>query len=279
MTAADVPFAMSLKNIARWNQVKADWLGYLAFEPDGCFIAEVNGRPAGTATTVTYDAKVGWIGMVLVHPDQRRRGIGSALLRHCIEHLRGRGIGSIKLDATPMGRPVYLPLGFHDEYEVRRYEGVMPESIEGATRGSVRQIKEGDLHALTAFEGARFGVERGRVLQSLARRHPQWSLLAHNQRGAITGYLLAHEGHEAVQIAPWVAADVDAARHLAAEACRRLAGRRIFLDVPGPNRAGVALIEQFGFTIQRSFTRMYLGDNAHAGSPQHIYATSGAEKG
>jgi len=32
-------------------------------------------------------------------------------------------VPTIRLDATPLGRPVYAKLGFVDEYEVTRYGG------------------------------------------------------------------------------------------------------------------------------------------------------------
>ena len=105
MRRADIPFADSLRHIAGWNQLPADWERFLKMEPKGCFVATCQNNPVGTATTLTYDNKVAWIGMVLVHPNHRRKGIGRALLLKCIEHLRNLGIPSIKLDATPEPDP------------------------------------------------------------------------------------------------------------------------------------------------------------------------------
>ena len=73
MTRADVPFADSLRALAGWNQTVDDWKCFLALEPDGCFLAEWNGAPVGTATTTVYGPELAWIGMALVHPDFRRR--------------------------------------------------------------------------------------------------------------------------------------------------------------------------------------------------------------
>src|SRR3954467_8790642 len=132
---ADIPRAHELRRLANWNQSQQDWAGYLEFEPKGCFAAEVDGLVVGTATTITYGKSFGWIGMVLVDPDYRRGGVGTALLLRAIEFLKSRGVESIKLDATPMGRPVYLPLGFRDEYELARYEGIAASLPTSDTRG------------------------------------------------------------------------------------------------------------------------------------------------
>jgi GNAT superfamily N-acetyltransferase len=135
MRADDVPFANSLRQIAGWNQTEHDWRGYLSYDPDGCFVAEVQGRPAGTATTIRYGDRFGWIGMVLVHPDYRRLGVGTQLLNRAISRLKECRVRCIRLDATPMGKKVYVPLGFVDEYELSRYEGTPPASdFEDAKR-------------------------------------------------------------------------------------------------------------------------------------------------
>ena len=97
---------------AGWNQTERDWRGYLSYDPEGCFVAEVRGQPAGTATTIRYGDRFGWIGMVLVHPDHRRLGLGTRLLKQAIARLQECGVRCTKLDATPMGRTVYVPLGF-----------------------------------------------------------------------------------------------------------------------------------------------------------------------
>jgi len=107
----DLAFADSLRALVGWNQTFDDWERFLALEPDGCFLAECNGAPAGTATTLVYGPDLAWIGMALVHPDYRRRGIGRALLERCLEHLRVREVRCVKLDATPLGKRPRLQRG------------------------------------------------------------------------------------------------------------------------------------------------------------------------
>ena len=44
----DLAFADSLRALVAWNQTFDDWERFLALEPDGCFLAECNGAPAGS---------------------------------------------------------------------------------------------------------------------------------------------------------------------------------------------------------------------------------------
>lgn len=46
-----------------------------------------------------------------------------------------------------------------------------------------------------------------------------------------------------------------------------------------PNRVEREQIEEYGFTVQREFTRMFLGENSRPGSPDRVFGTGGAEKG
>ena len=122
MTAGDIPAGMRLKDTAGWNQTQGDWERFLRASPEGCFVAEREGRVVGTAATIVYEGRFAWIGMVLVDPATRGQGIGTKLLEKTIEYLDGCGIPSLKLDATPQGKPIYQKLGFVSEYEIERWQ-------------------------------------------------------------------------------------------------------------------------------------------------------------
>lgn len=276
MTAADIPFANEVRSLARWNQTPRDWQGYLAFEPAGCFVAEHDGRPAGTAIAINYGGRVAWIGMVLVHPDFRRLGIGTALLRAALHYLQERRITAIKLDATPMGRPVYVPLGFQDEYEVTRFEGLAPASATVAP--DVVPFSSVPFDQIAALDARAFGTPRPAVLADLARRQPDLCFAVRDAHEPC-GFLIAREGSSALQLGPCIATNPATADRLLQAFFQRASGRRIYIDVPNVNPAGLALLQRHGFTVQRSFMRMFLGTNPHPGEPTLVFGTSGAEKG
>ena len=100
MTTGDLPFADHLRTLEGWNQTLEDWQRFLTTEPAGCFVALRNGVPVGTIVTTVYGSELAWIGMLLVHPDYRSRGIGKTLLEGCIKYLQERKVRCIKLDAS-----------------------------------------------------------------------------------------------------------------------------------------------------------------------------------
>src|SRR3954465_129988 len=81
MTLADLAIGMHLKDQAGWNQREDDWRRLLAMQPDGCFLAELDGTPVGTVTTCRF-GPVAWIAMMLVDSRFRHRGIGRKLMTH-----------------------------------------------------------------------------------------------------------------------------------------------------------------------------------------------------
>jgi len=274
-TETDIGLGMELKNISGWNQTESDWKRYLLLEPDGCFVALYDGKEVGTATAINYEKRFGWIGMVLVHPQYRRKGIGTALLQKAIQYLKGIGVETIKLDATAEGRKVYIPLGFREEYDLDRRQGIgIAFSCD-----EFPLIHEKDLNDIIKFDAHTFGADRGNVLRSLIKENPNKSFIARNRDGKIEGYITARKGFNACQIGPWVSKSPSLSNELFASMLNKLAGEKTFIDTPRQNEDGVEIIEKHGFTIQRGFTRMFLGNNAHPGTPSYIYATSSAEKG
>jgi ribosomal protein S18 acetylase RimI-like enzyme len=274
MRPQDIPAGLELCRLAGWNQLDADWRRLLELEPQGLFVADESGRVAGTASTTSYDRRTAWIGMVLVHPDFRRQGLGSALMTRCIETLRARGIQSIKLDATDQGRPVYLKLGFRDERPICRYAGKVPGGVVASPL--VRPLQPGDWPAVVALDEEAFGADRRRLLELLAR-DGQAVVAAEGSR--VRGYGFVRDGHLAAQIGPVVAADEAAAEAVARALLTGKTGRPLFWDVLPDNAGAARMAESLGLTVVRRLTRMVLGDTMNSGAVDRVYGAAGFELG
>ena len=53
----DLGFAQQVREGSGWNQTDRDWKRLMTYEPKGCFLAILDGQPAGTATTTVNPAK------------------------------------------------------------------------------------------------------------------------------------------------------------------------------------------------------------------------------
>ena len=273
----DLVFADSLRALAGWNQTPDDWLRFLNHQPDGCFIAEWDGQPVGTATTTLYEDKVAWIGMVLVHPDARRQGIGRALLEHCIAFLKPR-VACIKLDATPLGKTLYDTLGFKDEWTLRRWETSRVELPANPMKYRVRPWGDGHAKALRSLDAESFGVSRWRMLLGIAGQTSH-ELVHLTTKRRVVGFGILRKGVRAHYLGPVVAESIAAAGPLIKSLVLPLPGERIFWDIPDANTCAVELARCLGFTQQRPLIRMFLGENKWPGDPQKIFALAGPEIG
>lgn len=276
MTRADIPYGMRFKEAAGWNQTEADWERFLSLEPEGCFVAEMDGEVVGTATTCRFGQQCGWIAMILVPPERRRQGIGSTLFRHAVACLEGRGVASVKLDATPVGRAVYLQVGFLDEYGLQRREGIAP----AAESCGVIPMTEAHLDRVLTLDRPIYGADRSHLLTRLYReaQGASGAFCGVFQRSEVEGYAMVRPGSRAAFVGPIVARTEEAGVELFKWALNSVAGQPVFLDIPLPNPVAVRLADEHGFAVQRPFTRMYRGVNC-PGDPTRVYATSGPEKG
>lgn len=278
MTPADLPFADSVRALAGWNQTPEDWRRFLAMEPGGCFIAEWNGAPAGAATTTVYGPQLAWIGMVLVHPEFRRRGLGRALLEHCITSLQERRIACIKLDATPLGKTLYDRLGFQDEWTLTRWSATGIQVPAREMDPGVRPWREEDAGLIDSLDAAAFGVSRQRLLRMLVAQSCD-ALALESPPGKMAAYGLLRPGARALYLGPAVAASPAEALRLLPALLARRPGQTIYWDIPDQQTALIEWARQRGFTPQRPLIRMFLGENSHPGLPSHQAALAGPEVG
>ena len=273
MTADDLPLGMRLKDEAGWNQTEADWHRFLELGPEGCFVAELDGRPVGTVATCALDA-IGWIAMLLVDGSVRRRGIGRRLLEHAVDWLHRQGVRTVRLDATPLGRPIYQRLGFQPDYELTRWEGT---AAAGPSPPGVRPATPDEIDAVIALDTGVTATHRARLIRILARQQPD-ALRVLAGEGRLLGYLAFRPGSRAVQVGPGVAVDERAGLALGDAVLAACAGRRVFLDVPKPNLAATRWAQAKGLVVQRELTRMSLGQRIHD-RPASLWASSGPENG
>lgn len=272
MTVEDIPEAMRLKDVAGWNQTIADWTRFLSATTAGCFVAEYRGNVIGTAATIIYEGRFAWIGMVIVDEQYRDQGIGTTLLEQAIHFLDLQKVATIKLDATPQGRPLYEKFGFRSEYDIERWMLNRPVKEKAAENGpeSIEEILPMDREI--------FGADRSGLLSSLAQEAPHLAL-QDTREGKITGYSFGRMGSRADHMGPWVAHDEDAAKRLLNLFLNRSSRELIFIDCLKQHSRAVHLVKAHGFELSRPLTRMFRGPNKYPGKQELLCASLGPEFG
>ncbi len=273
MTVLDIPRGMAMKDQAGWNQTESDWRRLLDLEPGGCFAAEVEGRLVGTAVASAF-GPVGWLAMVLVAPAMRGRGIGTRLVEHALAYLDRRGAGTVRLDATPLGEPIYRRLGFVPEYELARWEGT---ARVGTAHPSIQPMTVGEIDEVAKLDRETTGTDRRRLIHLLHRQQPG-AMRCFHVGGELLGYATFRRGSRAVQIGPAIAAAEDAGRALCGSVLRDCAGQTVYVDIPVENSAASHWADSMGLVMQRRFTRMRRGPGPWD-RPTQLWASSGPENG
>jgi len=272
MTVDDISAADNLRRLIGWNQRPEHWRRLLQLEPEGCFVVSLNGQLVGTVTTTSYGTAMAWIGMMLVHPDHRRRGIATRLMQQSVDYLHSRGVNCIRLDATPAGFPLYQQLGFMSEWTLTRWQrgGNAKNDFCMDKVGEARALREADWSAIEGIDSAAFGVKRTQLIRSLAGESIK--ALVWPAQGAVEGYGLLRPGPNADYLGPVICRTNEGSVSLASALLGGPANRPIFWDVPDDNAAAKSTAEGLGFTPQRPLTRMRLGPDSVRSDPQAQFA-------
>lgn len=273
MTVADLPLGMRLKSQARWNQTEADWRRVLELQPDGCFVAELDGQGVGT-TCVSVFGEIGWISMVLVEESVRGHGVGKRAMEHALEYLDRTGVPTARLDATPLGRPLYERLGFVVEYELARWTGVAQGE---ELHPNIRLLNDLPIEMVVSLDRDATGTDRRRLLERLYQERPD-AMHVFLDCGQLIGYRWLRRGSQFTQIGPAVAREASAGCALLDAAMVSCQGQPVAIDLPVDNQAAVAWAQARGLTIQRQLTRMSRGRSVHD-RPEQLWGSFGPEKG
>jgi len=265
MLPNDVPCADSLRAEAGWNQLPEDWTRLLSHEPQGCFVATLNDEMVGSVTTTRYGSELAWIGMMLVRETYRGRGIGKNLMQRALEYLEAQSVKCIRLDATPLGRPLYEKLGFVPEWEFHRWKSDH-RTVEAATHR--------DGSSVEAIEA----VENSPKPQALLAKHQQLDTAAFGtdrsewiaRLASISRCVTCDDGFGMLRdgaVAQYLGPITSATAATAARICRSLlhdAEGPIFWDVPEVNVSARELAMSMGFVPARPLLRMRCGTTTTA---------------
>mgnify|MGYP006289824373 FL=1 len=275
MKPTDSSFFLRLANMVGWGMTQQDFNRIVKFGSNDSFIAMDNGEQVGVVVTTIYGNK-GWIGNLIVLPEYRKRGIGSSLMLHAMNHLQENGVRAIRLDAVQEAIPLYRRLGFRDEYWSLRHIGKAEKNNTMRTR----LLSDRDLPAIYILDHMFFKAHRKPILDYTYSQNPELCWAAWEDSNII-GYIMAKDGLENIRIGPWICDPLrpDLAEELLHSVMNMRLGEKFWVGTPENNDEAARILEKNNFTNLPKSLRMCYGNCSHKENVEGIFGLGGPDKG
>jgi GNAT superfamily N-acetyltransferase len=251
MERGEMDWAVEMAAREGWNPGLHDAEAFYAADPKGFLVGTLHDDPIGCISAVAYGDTFGFVGLYVVSPEHRGQGHGFRLWKAALERLKGRNVG---LDGVVEQQANYRRSGFNLAYRNVRYRFDGPAEVPQG----IIPIDADWAEALAAYEKRLFPASRTEFLRNWLAV-PDASSFAVVEDDRLLGWGAIRPCREGHKIGPLFAESTEIADRLfQALASTRLLGN-VYLDVPEPNTAAVALAERHRMTRVFETARMYTG--------------------
>jgi len=233
-----------------WNPGLHDADAFYAADPNGFFIAEINGEPVGLASAVICDEYFGFFGFYIVKEEFRNQGIGMKIFNARLEYMGNRTFGA---DGVVNMLDKYLQVGYTMAHKNARFEGTGRLS-----ESSLADINSVPFELLESYDRLFFPAPRAAFLKSwISRPGSHGRVVMDGVK--ITGYGLIRPCRRGFKIAPLFADTPEIAEQLFDSLSGMAVDQPVFLDIPAPNQAALELVERHGMNKVFETARIYHG--------------------
>lgn len=240
-----------------WNPGPHDAEVFYAADPGGFHGFFVDGRMVAGGALVSYGGRYGFMGLFIVRPDCRGRGIGRELWFRRRDWLRSRleAGAAIGMDGVVAMQPFYARGGFVSAFKDERYRKA---GARQRLDPRVRVLEAGDHGLVEACDSRCFGVPRPDFLKPWMAL-PGNRMFRHVTDGRLEGFVVMRKAGKGYKVGPLFADDGAVAERLYRACLDAVPGEDVFLDIPLANPEAVALVQRLGATPVFECARMYLG--------------------
>ena len=256
MTLPELEAVLEWAAAEGWNPGLQDAASFYAADPGGFLLGTLDGEPVASIFAVRYGAGFGFIGGYIVRPEYRGKGYGMAVWRAGMARLNGRNVG---LDGVPAQQANYARSGFRLAHRNVRYEG-RGSVVPAADR--VLPLGPQDIGDVVRYDCAFFPDNREQFMRCWLLQEGSVAFGVRDTGGALLGYAVLRPCRAGFKIGPLCAESPQVAEELMQALRGRVpADEPVFLDVPEPNAAAVALAERHGMHACFETARMYTGED------------------
>lgn len=251
MSQSEISTAINWARDEGWNPGIHDAAAFYQADPTGFLAGKYNDQIIATISAVKYGSHFGFIGLYIVKDSFRGKGFGFKLWEAAIASLSGRNIG---LDGVLAQQNNYKKSGFKLAHRNIRFAGKSTKSTLTTRAIAAEHIEFKDI---ANYDSQFFPDERSAFLKYwISQENSQTLAIVEDSK--ILGYGSIRACDRGFKIGPLNAETSDIAVELFLALTATIPEEsEIFLDVPEPNKAAIALAQKFGMTPIFETARMY----------------------
>jgi GNAT superfamily N-acetyltransferase len=255
MSRQQVGIALDWAAAEGWNPGLGDADCFFAADQQGFLVGLRDGEPIGCISAVRYPDRFAFLGFYIVRPDCRGKGYGLALWHAAMRQLDGYLVG---LDGVVAQQHNYLKSGFRLAHRNIRFQGT--GTGQAPADPAIVPLAEIPLAQIEELDRSFFPSARSAFLGCWLRQ-PEAQALGCLEQGRLAGYGVIRRCRQGYKVGPLFALSAAVAGRLFL-ALRGYAGsdQEVFLDIPEPNQAALALTRQLGMEMVFETARMYTGE-------------------
>ena len=251
----------------QWRVGLYDSECYLAADPTGTFVGELNGKPVGCVVLTKYGDNFGFIGGYIVSEECRGKGYGKKIFDTAMASVKPSR--NVALTASPSNaEKMYENSGFHGLFNVICFDFHLASFgcfLEASERSPVNisSMDEVNENALFEYDSVVFGYPRHAFLNIWFRKG-SYVKIAMNDESSIVGYIVARTTiikDHGYNIGPLFADSESIAEELLKSVFKELLQQSelppiVGIDVPQQNTQGIRLAETFQGKMAYTFAYM-----------------------
>ncbi|MFD6507402.1 MULTISPECIES: GNAT family N-acetyltransferase [unclassified Bacillus (in: firmicutes)] len=242
--ANDIPCLVGLSEVIGWDY-SLEEIEIILNSGIIYGVRNEKGEVIASAASILYGETLASIGMVIVHPKYKGRGIGKMITEACIGSVSEKT--PIMLIATEEGKYLYEKLGFQVVSHVSKYICIEYNSAckGGEDKEYIFNYEEKDLIEIIKIDKAAFGANRSGFLKNRIEQSQQ-SIVLKNKENRVIGYGMRIQTPENKIIGPIVAENDTMAMEIVHSLAKGHNGK-LRIDVPEGKKDFMKELEITGF--------------------------------
>lgn len=226
MTEDDLEAANRLSHSVRWPHRLQDW--QFVHRLGTGYVADTGKTLVGSVMCWRHGADYATLGMLIVHPEWRRKGIGRELIARAMGDL---GTRNVSLMATGSGNALHQGLGFEAADAIHHHQGsaFCPKLIALPPGERIRPLGMRDHAELAALYERAAGMPRAAVMAALMELA---ECVVIDRDDELLGCAVLRRYGHGYSIGPVLAPDAERAKALISHWAGTYTGAFVRIDVP-----------------------------------------------